>query len=392
MKCIYCGNELDEGDLFCPRCKKAAQIVPDYNVYEDDYLKQVLKEENRPKKKRETKHVAVQEPDADRRKQQKKKQMKIIGAVAGTAFVLVLALLVLAAAVRSNHANSVSYQLTQAEKAYAKGNRKEALAYYERALELDPGNNEIRLKLAELYMELEQEKDAEKLCKLVIRDDKANRRACKILIGIYDGDDDLDEILSLYDRVDESLYQLFDNYMVVPPEFGLDSGTYETAQTLVLRAVKDYQIYYTLDGTDPVTGGMRYDRPLVLDENGKTYRVRAVCRNERNIYSEAKERSYTIKIPSPDMPIVTPDGGDFGVKTSVSITVPDGCSAYYTWDGSTPNRYSNHYTHPITVPEGNNILTVIIIDNTTNLSSDLYRGRFVYYESNPEEDEQQDAE
>ncbi len=192
--------------------------------------------------------------------------------------------------------------------------------------------------------------------------------------------------------MDESLYQLFDNYMVVPPEFSLDTGTYETAQTLVLRAVKDYQIYYTLDGTDPVTGGMRYDGPVVLDENGKTYRVRAVCRNDRNIYSEAKERSYTIKIPSPDMPIVTPDGGDFGVKTTVSITVPDGCSAYYTWDGTIPNRYSSHYTHPVTVPEGNHILAVIIIDNRTNLSSEIYRGRFVYYESNPEEDEQQDAE
>ncbi len=50
MKCIYCGKELDEGDLFCPRCKKAAQIVPDYNVYEDDYLKQVLTDRKRSRR------------------------------------------------------------------------------------------------------------------------------------------------------------------------------------------------------------------------------------------------------------------------------------------------------------------------------------------------------
>ena len=36
MKCIYCGKELAEGELFCPACGKAVQIVPDYNVYDDD--------------------------------------------------------------------------------------------------------------------------------------------------------------------------------------------------------------------------------------------------------------------------------------------------------------------------------------------------------------------
>ncbi len=46
MKCIYCGKELAEGELFCPACGKAVQIVPDYNVYDDDYLKEVLAQEN----------------------------------------------------------------------------------------------------------------------------------------------------------------------------------------------------------------------------------------------------------------------------------------------------------------------------------------------------------
>ena len=49
MKCIYCGKELAEGELFCSACGKAVQIVPDYNVYDDDYLKEVLAQEN-PKK------------------------------------------------------------------------------------------------------------------------------------------------------------------------------------------------------------------------------------------------------------------------------------------------------------------------------------------------------
>ena len=41
MKCIYCGNELKEGSLFCPYCGKEVQIVPDYNIYDDDYDEQL---------------------------------------------------------------------------------------------------------------------------------------------------------------------------------------------------------------------------------------------------------------------------------------------------------------------------------------------------------------
>ena len=46
MKCIYCGEELKDGSMFCSRCGKEVQIVPDYNIYDDDYLKEVLVEEN----------------------------------------------------------------------------------------------------------------------------------------------------------------------------------------------------------------------------------------------------------------------------------------------------------------------------------------------------------
>ena len=39
MKCIYCGEELGDNSVFCSKCGKAVQIVPDYNMYDDDYLK-----------------------------------------------------------------------------------------------------------------------------------------------------------------------------------------------------------------------------------------------------------------------------------------------------------------------------------------------------------------
>ena len=137
-------------------------------------------------------------------------------------------------------------------------------------------------------------------------------------------------------------------------------------------------IYYTLDGSDPSETGIRYTKPITLEENNKTYTVKAVCKNSKGIYSSVTQQVYTISIPAPDAPSVTPDGGNFTTATTVRIRVPDGCSAYYTWDGSTPTAGSRRYTGPITVPEGNHVLSVVLIDRETGLRSEVYRGNFIY--------------
>jgi tetratricopeptide (TPR) repeat protein len=386
MKCIYCGEELKEGSLFCSHCGKAAQIVPDYNVYEDDYLKQVLAEENssvKPDHPLPNNASGSAEPAGARQeknaREQKKKQTKIILCVVGIVCVLVFALLVLGAAIRTNHANSFDYQVELAQKAYDKGDLEQAIAYYENALALDNKNVDVRLTLAGIYMEQKDYDSALVLYQEVLRIDKENREATKNLIAIYEEQENVDAILALQNAVDDSLLDLFADYVVSVPEFSLEEGTFEEEQTLQLSSDKGYHIYYTLDGTDPVTKGTVYTSPIELTENNKVYTVKAVCMNDKQIYSDVVSRTYQIDIPAPDTPIVTPDGGDFGVETTVTITVPDGCSAYYTWDGTTPDGSSNRYSEPIMIPEGNNILAVIIYDNKTKLFSDVYRGNFVYY-------------
>ena len=39
MKCAKCGAEIKEGCIYCSVCGNAVQIVPDYSVLEDDYLR-----------------------------------------------------------------------------------------------------------------------------------------------------------------------------------------------------------------------------------------------------------------------------------------------------------------------------------------------------------------
>ena len=217
MKCIYCGEELKEGSLYCPKCGKAVQIVPDYNIYEDDYLNQVLTEESQK--------ISGSGPDRNKRpapaekkhpgkKHLDPRQKKIIFLVLGIVCVLIFALLILGAAIRSNHANSFDYQVGLAEKAQKAGDTKNAIACYENALALDKNSIEVRLALAELYTEEKDYDSALVLYQEVIRADRKNRQACKGLIAIYEKQNNTDAILSLSEAVDDSLKDLFADYQV----------------------------------------------------------------------------------------------------------------------------------------------------------------------------------
>ena len=45
MKCSKCGAEIDAGSVFCKKCGEPVQMVPDYNILEDDFLVSLLEEE-----------------------------------------------------------------------------------------------------------------------------------------------------------------------------------------------------------------------------------------------------------------------------------------------------------------------------------------------------------
>ena len=44
MKCANCGAEIKVGCIYCSVCGKEAQIVYDYKMLEDDFLRNRLKE------------------------------------------------------------------------------------------------------------------------------------------------------------------------------------------------------------------------------------------------------------------------------------------------------------------------------------------------------------
>ena len=54
-----------------------------------------------------------------------------------------------------------------------------------------------------------------------------------------------------------------------------------------------------------------------------------------------------------------------------------GAKMYYTWDDTVPTANSMEYTKPIPVPEGNNILSVVLIDRH-GMVSDILKCNYKY--------------
>ena len=61
----------------------------------------------------------------------------------------------------------------------------------------------------------------------------------------------------------------------------------------------------------------------------------------------------------------------------IYVKVPTGCKVYYTWDGTEPTVNSQQYTQPLTMPEGNNILSLVLV-NQYGKSSNVLRCNYIY--------------
>lgn len=424
MRCANCGNELKEGSLYCDACGRPVQIVPDYNEF-DDYLDNLVGNDDRPADGQKTvrtvsdKTIRIDEPvrqqlqsatqrtrqnqdrssqserqqarqtqpkqpcekpqsDGQKAKRAQQKKIIVISAV-----VCVIAIIILVAAVVRNvgrsHDNSFDYQVKQAKEAYAAGDINSAVSYYEKALSIDSDNTDVRFALADIYMSKKDYDAALVLYQEIINTDPKSEEAYKKLISIYESKKDYDAIVALRDSAkDESILKLFADYTVSEPKLSKSSGKYGEAIELTIDADSNTKIYYSFDSDNPFARGERYYNPITLDKEG-TYEITAVAVDDRGIKSEVASARYEIEFEAPKAPEVDPDGGTFGAQTDITITVPENCKVYYTWDSSDPSAASTEYTAPIPVPEGNNVLSVIAIDQNTGKCSDIYRSRFEFY-------------
>ncbi|MFZ1083539.1 MAG: chitobiase/beta-hexosaminidase C-terminal domain-containing protein [Terracidiphilus sp.] len=139
---------------------------------------------------------------------------------------------------------------------------------------------------------------------------------------------------------------------VSAPIFSLNSGTYNSAQTLTISdSTSGAAIYYTTDGstpTYPVTGTTTLYTTTITVATTETVNAIAVATSYAN--SPMTSAGYNIVPPQAATPTFNPPSGSYVGTQSVSISdATSGATIYYTTDGTKPTTSSSVYKSQIVV-------------------------------------------
>ncbi len=372
MKCKKCGSEIPKGCLYCSKCGHEVQFVTGDEILEDEYLNALLK--NGAKEESE---ASVKEPEKAPEPPSKMPLKKMLGILFGCiAGIVLIVCVVFKIYTEVQNSNSYEYQMQMAEQAKTSGNQTQALKYYSTALSLMPDDITARMEMAEIYMEQADYDTAMVLYLETVQLDRSEKEAYEKLIYLYERNQDYDSILELASYApNEEIAALFAPYHPDAPVISPISDTYGRYINVNLDSLDGDTIYYTLDESTPdAVDGMLYDPEIGIPLTAEgEYTVRAVCVNDKGICSDVSENHYVIKLVPPRDAIVTPKGGDVNTDTVISIFAQTGCSVYYTWDGTDPTAQSARYQEPLIIPEGENTLSVLVIDDNTGLKSNIFR-------------------
>ena len=248
--------------------------------------------------------------------------------------------------------------------------------YFKHAIGKNAQRAEAYSGLAETYMEQDEGDEAESVFLSAIASYPSNEELYRAAISFYEETKQLDKISEiLEDCDDESVLSSLKAYVSTEPVFSLDDGKYSEVQEVTLSASGE-PIYYTTDGTNPTSSSTKYTEPILLNEEGKT-QIKAIAYNKKKIPSLVVSKTYEIEFPVADAPVVTPSTGQYSTATQISITVPEGYTAYYTTDGSTPTTESSLYTGPIEMPEGQTLFSTVLVGKTGKMTQ-ITKRNYIY--------------
>lgn len=272
--------------------------------------------------------------------------------------------------------NSYAGVVGKGHRALQSGEYSSAERYFNRALEKNVKKAGAYTGLSKVYIQQKNLEKAEEVFITAIDSQPENAELYEAAIQFYVDTEQLEKISPLLDGCDGSVLSKVEEYVSEAPVFSLDEGTYPEVQEISLSS--DGEIRYTEDESTPTSSSTRYKEPILVDE-GKTV-IKAVSINKKGVPSLVATRTYTVELPIEDAPAVTPSTGRYSTPTQITIQVPEGYTAYYTTDGSTPSAASTLYAGPLDMPEGSMIFSAVLISESGKMTSVTKRNYVLQYE------------
>ena len=376
MKCPKCQAEMKEDHLYCEHCGEEIHIVPDFEPEIEFNLEQTLNdivkeihEEPKEVQTREIEVPYVPQEDWETVQDWDETGKRKSGKIRRFFLVLLICVIVVATIVgsavwlaRYRH-HSLDYQIEKAENYTALADYDRAVSYYERALELDPANIELKFALADVYFKKNNKVEYEYLLRDIVSEKDATleqlESAYGKLIAIYSARQDFQTVNELIlSSGNDSIKSIYQSYLAPEPEFALKGGYYNTIMPLKLTTFGTGKIYYTMDGSDPDENSTLYTTPILLEDGN--YTIKAVYVNEMGIASNVVSADYYVYVDELPPPEISPFSGDYSLPTFVEV-LEDSENIYYTTDGSIPNAQSAEYTGRLPMPLGKSVYKFIRI-------------------------------
>ena len=390
MKCRYCKAEIPEGELYCKKCGREVQIVPDYNPLEemltaqiqldgneqeselDQYINQNRRNNNRTGQTagRNTGSTGRMLTEKERRKRQSAKAARKKALRRKRRIVLLIMALIVVLAGAGFYViyqNSYNGIMKKAQKAAQSKDYTTAEAYYKQAISKNTKKADAYTGLADVYQSQDKTDEGTTLFEEAVSKQSGNVELYKACMDFYLKSDQNMEIPELLDSVSDSMLEKLSDYVVDEPKFSLeDSMTYDDVQKLLLTADKD-TIYYTTDGTDPDLTSTKYTSEGIQISEGETT-IKAIAVNKKGVPSSISKKIYTVEFPVEDAPAVSPSTGQYDEAVQIEVKVPEGYTAYYTTDGTDPTTASTKYTGPIDMPKGETLFKVVLVNGKGRMS------------------------
>lgn len=365
MICEKCGSEVPAGSFFCNVCGAEIHFVSEYNLENDIIDSYIgLTEDNkagsgaRPKKKK----PVAQDPSAFIKRY--RRNIVIGGAVIAALIILITVFTTRYILSRDTEDDSYEYQMQEALRCFEAQDFEMAVAHFDKALSQKEDDPEAMNYLALCYENMGEPAAAESIYKSLIDLDPTQQRYFEQLVHLYETENEFEKIRSLSELSDDpGVTDYLEAFEVPEPRFSKTAGTYEDDIAISILAGDDEIVYYTTDGSDPATSGLIYTDMITFEGEGR-YLLKAVAQNSINLFSDSVEAEYVIEYPEPAAPKVSLPSGVYVGQQVLSVEVPEGYSAYYTLDGTSPTQRSIPYERSIILPApGQYVVTVVFISD-----------------------------